>query len=470
MNERKELGLQDLVMNQPSDLASLQEVDPIELKGKKKVEGKNVLFDDAFGSLMSVTERIQNESDRFLEEKKEYEIEEEINSDVNNDLEEDDYLDNEEVVTMEATNKPKTSIKVVDRDIEDEKIEDLDEEELDEDVQFKQLQKVLKNKVKPIKNKIDINSFKISKKPVSVSNALKASSQSLAVSDWALFNMKKPISISELSGTEIHKLNPQNSTANLINTYREIYTIIYDHVVDTNKPRTMEEWLKSIYYKDRDHLFFGVYKASFANSNYIPYECPECKHIFVTEDVSIDDMVKYKDDETKTNAKEILEGDTTTSTNDIEVELTQISDNYIIGLKNPSIYEVIFENIILADKVREKYAYLLEMLSYIDEIYLIDYENNELRPVELKVYPNDLAKTVKEKIVKYSKIIQSMSSDELNTLRAYISEKDKENIDNISYVIPATSCEKCKKEIKEEARTAEAMLFTRHQLATIANI
>ena len=297
MKEKKELGLNDL-KNQPMDATKVQEVDPIALKGKKKVEEKNILFEDAFGALNSVTDRIKAESDRFLEEKREYEIEEEINSDL--DDEEKDELDeleessnNEEVIKV-VTNS-KTTVRVMERETEKEDDEEEKEEEKDErDKQFEQLQTELKKKVNPIKNKIDLNSFKISKRPVTVSNALKSAASQIVVADWALFNRKRAITLSEFSGTEINKLNPENSLTNVMNTYKDIYKLIYDHVIDANKPKNMEEWLKTIYYKDRDHLYFAIYKASFARSNYIPYECTECKHVFVTEDIKIEDMVKYK--------------------------------------------------------------------------------------------------------------------------------------------------------------------------------
>lgn len=470
--KEKELKLEDL-KDTIMDTSVVKEVDPIDLKGKKKVDEKNVLFEDAFSSLNNVTDRIKKESEKFLEEKKEYETQEEINSDLEEDIdiEEDTISDSDEEESISVTPNLKTNIRVMEVDTEENEEDDDEDLEKDErDIQFEQLQKELKKKVNPIRKKIDLNSFKISKKPISVSNVLKNTASKVIVADWALFNRNRAISMTEFSGTEINKLNPENSLTNTINTYTNIYTLIYNHIVDANKPKTMEEWLKTVYYKDRNHLYFAIYKASFDRSNYLPYECPHCKHVFVTDDVKIDDMVKYKNDKIKENAKQILEQDTTTEITEIDVVLEQISDNYVFGIKEPSLYEVIFENLTLTDNVRIKYADLLELISYIDSIYLIDHETNELRPVELQVYPNNLAKTVKEKIVKFAKIIESISSDELNTLRAIIAEMDAANADDITYVLPAVTCEKCKKEIEERTMAAENMLFTRHQLAAIANI
>lgn len=467
MSNEKELTLKDL----ENGATQMVEVNPFDLKPKKKVEEKNILFEDAFSGLMNVTDRIQKESERFHQELAEVEMREEEEKLLSDDEDEDDFEENETIV---ETVEPKAKINVpstleIDEDDFKDDEEDEDDVKDERDVQFDEMKSKLKETIKPINNKIDLATFKISKKPVSVVNALKTSSSRKTVIDWALFSSEKSISMTEFTGFEIEKLNPRNSTRNKLNTYTDIYKLIFDHIVDPNKPMTMEEWIKGIKFYDQNHLYMAIYKASFHGSNYIPYDCPHCKNVFVTSDISIDDMVKYKDEETKEKAKLILEKESTTERNEYDVDLVQISDNYVIGFKDPSIYNVIFESIILDDAFLEKYAELLQIISYIDSIYLIDYETNELRPIEVQEFHNNFKKTVKSKINRYAKVIQSLNSDQFNQLESILKERDEKH-DKISYVLPQVKCTKCGKEIQERPMTSEDLLFTRHQLARIANI
>lgn len=468
--KEKELSLNDLKETTVNGNEKLKEVDPIKLKGTKKKEEKNILVTDAFGALNSVTDRIKEEVEHFHEAKSEYEFEEELDKAENEDEFEDEVTEADKLDDFNEAENPKANVRVTNIDYNEEDFNLEDEEEKDEaEEQFNMMQKKLKETIKPITNKIDLQAFKISKKPVSVSNALKASSNRKTIIDWALFSGDRAISMTEFTGFEIDKLNPRNSSRNRLNTYKDIYTLIFNHIVDSNKPMTMEEWVKNIKFYDQNHLYFSIYKASFDKSNYIPYDCPHCKEVFVTEDISIDDMVKYKDEKAKEQAKAILESDSTTKSNEYDVDLLQISDNYVFGFKDPTIYNVIFENISLDEKFLVKYADLLEMISYIDEIYLIDYETSELRPIELKTFPNDMVKTTKYKIDRYAKIIQSLKTDEYNQLDSILRGRDKKH-DMVSYVLPKVTCPKCKKEIEERPMSAEDLLFTRHQLARIANI
>lgn len=468
--KEKELSLNDLKESPVNGNTKLKEVDPIKLKGTKKKEEKNILLSDAFSALDSVTDRIEKEVEVFHEAKSEYEFEEELDAELS-DSKEDEFDDEEDTTdTFHTAENPKANVRVANIEYDEEDFNLDEEEEKDEaEEQFNMMQKKLKETIKPITNKIDLQAFKISKKPVSVSNALKASSNVKTVIDWALFSGERAISMTEFTGFEIDKLNPRNSSRNRLNTYKDIYTLIFNHLVDANKPMTMEEWVKTIKFYDQNHLYFSIYKASFDKSNYIPYDCPHCKEVFVTEDISIDDMVKYKDEEAKEKARAILESDSTTKSTDYDVDLVQISDNYVFGFKDPTIFNVIFENISLDEKFLVKYADLLEMISYIDDIYLIDYETSELRPIELKTFPNDMIKTTKYKIDRYAKIIQSLKTDEYNQLDSILRDRDKKH-DMVGYVLPKVTCPKCKKEIEERLMSSEDLLFTRHQLARIANI
>lgn len=482
MNEKQNVTLNELSGGTVNGNKNLREVNPMELKPPKKEEETNILVKDAFAGLNDAVNRIEKESDEFLKQKAEYEEQEQIEKELNDD---EDELNDEEEEELEkessdadnkiaTTKEPVKNLKVVDKSEED--IEELKEEELDEmddeeqrNLRFEQMKKEIKKTINPISNKIDINSFKIVKKNMSVASALKTVKDNKVLSDWALFNKGEVVSMTEFSGKEIEMLNPRTSNRNLINTYTSIYNLIYSHVATPNKPMTMEEWVKGIPFIDLDHLYMAIYKASYSRANYIPYECEHCKHVFVSKDIEIKDMVKYKDDETKEKAEEVLAREAVCKPNEIDVELVQISDDYIIGMRTPSIYNVVFENAVLDPKFSQKYANFLTTVSYIDSLYYIDRENQALRQIEIEVFPDNLRKTVKNRIIKISKIINTLNSDQLAILDTIIEEKEKV-VDDISYVIPEYTCPECGEKIKEKLTTATDMLFTRHQLTNIANM
>jgi hypothetical protein len=285
------------------------------------------------------------------------------------------------------------------------------------------------------------------------------------VADWVLYNAKRPISITELSGSEIEKLDPQKSARNRLNTFKEIYNIIYKHVVDANKPDTLEKWVKTVKFFDLQHLYFAVYKACFAGSNSIPYSCSECKETFMV-DTPIDNMIKYKSEEIKKEIMDILNKDTT-SEEEYPVTLRQISDDYAVAIKDPSVYNIVFETAALDDKFTQKYSDLLGFISYIDGIYYIDRTNNTLSPVGVKQIPDDIVKSTKNKVRVYYEVLSTLTSDQYYALTSYITNV-RDNDDNITYIMPEVTCPKCGHVIPEQPTGADELLFTRHRLAAIS--
>lgn len=330
----------------------------------------------------------------------------------------------------------------------------------------------IKAKIKPLKKTIDLTKFKVSNKPVSYSKIMAVNSAELktSVSDWVLPNTKRSISIKEFSGSEIELLNPRNSNQNTINTFRRIYSLIYSHVVDPNKPKSLEEWLKGISIFDVKHLQFAVYKACFENSNFIPYTCSNDKcNNSVLEQYKIEDMVKFGSEEIKKDFYKLLEKESTSPTNTVEEDLVQVSDKYVIGIKIPSIYNVLFENAVLDEDFVNKFASLLGNISFISNIYIIDEATMSLVPIETKPDPNDLRKTVKNKIRIYLKIFRELNSEQYNLFLNAVRKLDADEID-IKYVRPAHKCEKCGTEIPEvEADNPLDLVFIRHQLTLVAN-
>lgn len=463
MNEIKPMSISDLKGNKKV------EVDISEIKPKREPENVNKQFiDNTFDIVDQALGRIATESIQYQEKIQEEEFEEQLEKEIDS---EDEF---EKDLLADVEDEEEEVVKTISTlSIDDEDFEDDDEEEEDtkseSEKQMKDIKTKLKEKIKPIANVIDLSTFTISSKPVSVSNALKASTTNKHVADWVFPAEGRSISMEEFTGLELEKLNPTNSSRNRLNTYKDIYELIFKHIVDSNKPATMEQWVKKVNFFDLDHLYFAIYKASFEGSNFIPYSCPHCNEVFVSEDVSIDDMVKYKDEKVKEKMIRLLNSDTSTESDNINVEVVQISDDYVAGLKEPSVYNMIFENVILDEKFTEKYSELLSLVTFVDTIYFIDRENNELRPIEPKTYPENMVKTVKSKISTYGKILQSLNSDQFYQFNAYV-KAIQERHDELSYRLPEVKCPKCEKEIKEAEMSAESLLFTRCQLVGIANM
>lgn len=357
--------------------------------------------------------------------------------------------------------------------VDDESLFEDDEEEdsntVDQEEAYEELKAEIKTKIKPIRNKIDLSKFTIAQKSVNAQKVMKLAVKSHQnIADWVLYSGKRPISMTGLSGPEIIKLNPQNTGRNRLNTFRDMYRVLYDHIYDGNKPE-FEAWMKQTRWIDLKHVYFCVYKATFSDSNFITYSC-ECGNNFI-KDIPFEDMVKYADDKVKEEVQAILKGDTTSpSSDEYPVDLYQISSSYVFGLKSPSIWNVIMETATLSDTFLEQHADLIDLVSYIDSIYLIDSEKNTLIPVDTKPDPNNQARTSARRIRAFYDIIKTLSSEDFYALRAQISEYDKDD-DKVSYFIPAATCPKCAREIAEnDDITPDQLLFMRHQLAAIGNL
>lgn len=347
--------------------------------------------------------------------------------------------------------------------------ESSDEDERDVNAMVEELKKEAKTKTSAIKKTLDLSKFKISTKAVNAQKAMKLSAQTrLNVADWVLLSAERPISATGLSGAEILKLNPDNSNRNRLNTFRDMYRIIYEHIYDANKPE-FETWLKQTRFVDLTHIYFALYMATFGGSNFINYECPNCHKVFL-KDIKFEDMVKYADDDLKEKVRNILKMDTQTLSNDTyESDLFQISDSYAFALRTPSIWNVIIETASLNDRFLEKHADLIDVVSYIDAIYVIDETDNKLIPIDTKPDRNDQAKTSARRIKIFHDIISQLSSEEYYNLRHFIQTYD-EDAGKLSYQIPSCTCPDCATEIKVRDTSPDELIFTRHQLAAIGNM
>lgn len=331
---------------------------------------------------------------------------------------------------------------------------------------MKMLKTKIKEKIKPFTKKVDLASMTVASTPVDLYKVI-FNQKVEDTGEWALSSTGIPITIKKFPGHIIDRIQTTNGTQ--FNSMKQMYKLIYDQVTDANKP-SFENWLKFINFRDEDDLFFAAYFATFKDSNSIPYECNACHEIFV-EDIDVHDMVDFGSKENEERFKDILsKNQGVFNFETIETERAQISDDLVIDFKEASIFSAIFEPLSLKEKTRAKYADQISTIAYIENIYVIDYTANQLRPVEYKVYPDDIAKTVLSKIKTFSEFLRRLDSDQRSHLNGIINSLSLSKVEKPKYMIPKAVCPKCGKEIAQQEQTARQLLFLRHNLSAIANI
>lgn len=330
------------------------------------------------------------------------------------------------------------------------------------------LKSAAKATLKPSHNKIDLEKFKVSKKGVNVTKVIYNDIDRGDVADWVLYGSKVPIAMRGLTGPELIKLDPENSNRSRQNFLKDAYRIIYDKVVDANKPDFIT-WMKQTKYTDVDNIYFGLYMATFNGSNFVSYQCPDCKKVFIKE-VNFRDMVKFKDDTVRAKVEELMTHSTDNGEIPYEVERIQVSDKYVFDMKSPSLYNVVYETAGLSQTTLDKYGDLIDTITFIDAVYTIDYTNMQLVPVMIPTVKDNLEKTIANRIKFMYNILRQLSSDEYYAVRGYITKITDQSAD-ISYLIPGAKCPECDKEIPANEETdGQAMLFTRHHLGAFANM
>lgn len=348
--------------------------------------------------------------------------------------------------------------------------EDEEETTLEVDDQTEKLKAAIRGKIKPVANVLDLKSFEISSSPVAFSATLNNVKRStVRTADWALTASGKPITMKSFTGTEIANLS-DTSGKTRYNAVRDQYNLIFSHIMNEDKPGTVEQWAKTISFLDIENIWFSVYRACFEGTNYLPYNCPdrkECKEVFLSDNTPIMDMVKFKDDAAKERFNKIMNMETDPNSGLITTELVQISDDYAFTFREPTIYNMIFESALLDQEFTTKYAELIALIVYIDQIFYINRDTHQLQPITCKVWNNNMAKTTKARIIQFSKVIQTLTSDQYSSIMAYIQNINAKGED-ISYVIPEATCPKCQSVIPEQTYRASDLVFTRHQLATLA--
>lgn len=319
------------------------------------------------------------------------------------------------------------------------------------------------------RNMVDLSTFSIAKKPVSVSKLLATPMSESRVSAWGLYYSAKPIVMSEIGGSELEVI-AQETTNNELIDQLHTYQILHKHIIDANKG-TLEDFTKRITVFDIPDLFFAAYKASFKGNNYVSFSCTneKCNHMFMKE-IHFADMVKYPNDAVRARMEKIIGGDPTSSPYYTQ-KLIQITSDLVVGIIVPSVYSILFEQKALSEEFRDNNRSVMNLITYIDDIYKMDMKTRMLNPIDTNPDPNNHDLTVKRRVAYFGKILQRLSSDEYAYLNSRISEyTDKIQKDHIEYVYPKVECPECHVEMPESVQSPVPMLFLRHRLGRVLNI
>ena len=430
------------------------------------IDGKSIQLSDIINQLNTQQENVTDNSQN-------YEV-----------VEHDDVAETSEAEVTEVVNTEPVQQEVSEETVSKQVDEFDSSEEVieDEDDEFNDIENILERDeiVEAIRTKVierlrpkklDLNSFTVAKSPVKVMNLVTNKKDELTDTiDWYLPTTGINITMKKFDGTEIVALSGANSGKSVRNTNLEILKLIYDHITNVCKP-DFETWVKIVAYEDLEQLYFSILVATFKDSNYITYACEnnKCKDIdVVAKDYK--DMIVFYDENDKIkffNHIELKAYNYPMKT--VEMERVQITDEYCIDVKLPSLYDALIEPTYLTEKYRQKHQEKLAIISYIGDIYKIDAEQGMLIPIDYTLKTEDDTLIIKNKYRLYMQFLSSLSSDEYSYLTSIINKATEER--NIcEFVIPEHVCEKCKSTIKARKTQALRLLFTRHQLAALATI
>lgn len=475
IEELKNSSVQELDLSQFPEKVG----ESVEQKGTAEQEAANKAMD----LLGSLTESIEEENkvmqaevdeakavEEFIKAEDEDLDENNEEDDLEKELSEDDDEDEEKVVSVDFS---QVSEEELDEDLKEllgEDITEVDDDSTDHEESIKNFKEAIKEKVKPISENMDISAYAVVNEPISINATLDDEIKDDVA--WALISSNRSVHMERYFGSDIENLNPDPNVSGMgrLDTLRKVYRSLYEHITDTNKPANFETWLKSTSYLDIKHLYAAVYRGAFEGSNYMTYECndPSCGNIWLTDDIPFMDLVEFEDDKVKEEFMQLLEKESSPIDSLYVSEIVPISSKYAISFKEPSIYNVVFENASLPRKFTSKYEDMLSIMMYIDKIYYIDPVNKRLQPIALKEFPNDMSKTTKVRAYTYSKILKSLKSDEYNAIAKYMLAINNRK-EKVKYVKPACTCPKCGKTVAKEEQDMQSLLFNRASLVSILN-
>ena len=350
--------------------------------------------------------------------------------------------------------------------------EDKDLAALDDDYEAptedfdEKLKAELSKKLKPVTKKFDLTHATVVNKPVTVGNALnKVVSLDRKIFTWSLLRSKRPITMKRFTAVELNNLN---NYARNESRSREAFKVIWDHIVGEGKGKDFDTWTKCTSYFDVEHIWFCLYGACFDDANYLPFTCSSCNEVTVSTDIPVLDMCKYDKPEIKDEMMKIRKMPASPKMGNVFAEYrVQVSDSIVVGFKEPSIYDAVIAPLAFDSEFRQKYSDIVGIAAYIANIYVIEESTDGivLRPIAVKQFVNNEAKTNKAKIIQYAKIIRSLSSDQYNIIVGHISSLN--DSPSVTYGLPEITCDHCGKVIPAEETAAADLVFMRHRLAIL---
>ena len=378
-----------------------------------------------------------------------------------------------ESTIVETDDTPYDEFDDEDKDDDSETVTTVDAEtglkmETDEEIR-ERFKNSIREKIKPVTAAFDISTYTIANKVVSFNNAVQASTNRYRSVKWSLMRSGRPITMRSFKSTELDAMNNGANTDSRYMTVKKQYSILYNHIMDP-KPKTVEEWAKVHSFLDLEHIWFAVYRACFEGANYIPRDCTDtktCRNTFLSDNIPIMDMVKFENDRAKRKFFKILNDESKNENSLYISEMVPISDNYAVTMREPSIYNIVFETALLDEEFLDKHQDLISVLAYIDKIYRIDHVNHQLIPIETPLFQNNVTKTYKGRIKTYSKVIDTLTSDQYRYIITMIDNINKRG-NEVQYVYPSMTCPKCNTTIAETIRNPQTMVFLRHQLVNLA--
>ena len=315
------------------------------------------------------------------------------------------------------------------------------------------------------KNIGDIGNYKIVKKPMSINKIFAQDLTTSKLGSWGLYYAGIPLTMSEIGGAELNLIIPNSGNESIDQI--QMFNIIHKHIVDPNKG-TLEDFLKKFSFLDFPDILFTLYKATFKDSNYTYFTCPndKCKKVFM-HPMNIEDMVVYPDKETEDRMKKIIAKDPTTKSI-ITKGMVAVSPELVVSIQIPSIYKVLFEQQYISNSFKEKNREMNQTIMYIDEIYYRDRETKTLAPFDTRPDPNDIQKTAQRRVAIFSRILNKLSLEEYLYLNQRIRDYlDKYPESKIKYQFPAVDCPECGTHIEAQQMDPFQMVFYRRQLGRI---
>lgn len=373
--------------------------------------------------------------------------------------------------------------------IEDDELGDEDDSDVvavDEDKQLNTLKDLITKKIRPVSQKLDLTGFTVASKGTKSNDILQTSSA--AVAKWVLPATGVTFQMREVSGAnmELIRSHIDSRTPNA----RAALKIIYDHIV-TPKPvgdNGFENWLKSVAFADYDHLFMGIYIASFTDANFLPIDCQnqKCAKPYLTDNIDIMSMVDFnltseEEDKAKNDPKfqgeaekkfwDLYNSDVVQTKDGLYVsDIVPISSKFAIAFREPSLYSVLIETGYFSDQFTEDHSQTITYLPYIDNIYLINQNTRQLIPVEYETYVNNISRTARSKVFRYEKVLNTLTPDQHAMIAAHVNAINERN-DLFGYQIPETTCPNCGQVTPaSKGQSAQSLLFLRNRLAVLATI